>query len=175
VSQYAIHHFGRSATSYYVAGRFAVKARLSPVAADLLHQAIEMFLKSGLSRHLSLIELARFSHRLPELWAEFKLRFPEQALQQHDAVIATLNDFEELRYRERTINPGVEIRIGMMRPRIPEPSVTEVAAVPEYKLYVSDIDTLVRHLLAAAGLNREYFSTGLSALAYEYLGFKFSH
>ena len=42
-------NFYRFGFQYYVAGRFAVIAQFSPVAANLLHHAIEMLLKGELA------------------------------------------------------------------------------------------------------------------------------
>jgi hypothetical protein len=42
------HFFFSSAAQYYVAGRFGVFAALNPVAANLMHHAIEMYLKGAL-------------------------------------------------------------------------------------------------------------------------------
>jgi hypothetical protein len=52
---------------YYLAGRFAVIAQLSPVAANLLHHAIETLLKSELL-HLEEKQRRDMGHDLTKLW-----------------------------------------------------------------------------------------------------------
>jgi hypothetical protein len=42
--------FFSSASQYYVAGRFAVFVALNPVAANLMHHAVEMYLKGARAR-----------------------------------------------------------------------------------------------------------------------------
>jgi hypothetical protein len=64
---------------YYVAGRYSVFAGLAPVCGNLLHHAVEMFLK-GYVAHRARPSLRRkkFRHRLPELWQAFKAEVGEQ-------------------------------------------------------------------------------------------------
>ena len=49
--------FLRLGIQYYVVGRSAVLARLSPVCGNLLHHAVEAYLKARLSQKHSLKEL----------------------------------------------------------------------------------------------------------------------
>ena len=46
--------FFSAGTQYYVAGRYAVIVGLIPVAGNLLHHAVEMFLKGGLASSISI-------------------------------------------------------------------------------------------------------------------------
>jgi hypothetical protein len=78
------HVFFQNACQYYVAGRYAAFAALNPVAGNLLHHAIEHFLKGGLSKTKSLAELKRLGHSLPKIWAAFKT-------QVNDPVLADMN------------------------------------------------------------------------------------
>jgi hypothetical protein len=69
------HFFFSSAAQYYVAGRFGVFAALNPVAANLMHHAIEMYLKGALLKlkTKTLKDLKdKFGHSLPKSWAAFK-------------------------------------------------------------------------------------------------------
>ena len=43
--------FFATAGQYYVVGRFAAFAGLIPITGNLLHHAVEMFLKGGLSKN----------------------------------------------------------------------------------------------------------------------------
>jgi hypothetical protein len=65
--------FFSSACDYYIAGRFAAFARLNPVVGNLLHHAIEMYLKGALAKTKSLVALDKgFKHNFPKLWKAFK-------------------------------------------------------------------------------------------------------
>jgi hypothetical protein len=51
--------FLASGADYYISGRYAVFAQLSPVCANLLHHAIEMFMKAALDRTMDLTALKK--------------------------------------------------------------------------------------------------------------------
>ena len=68
------------------------------MVGNLLHHAVEMYLKGGLSKTKTLGELKKFSHNLPGAWAKFKAQFKDPALVQFDGVVTALHTFEELRY-----------------------------------------------------------------------------
>ena len=57
--------FGRLGAHYYIAGRFAFFSAFIPVAGNLLHHAVEMFLKGALIRTLALEKLQSIGHDLP--------------------------------------------------------------------------------------------------------------
>ena len=87
--------FFSSATHYYICGRFAAFSALVPVAGNLFHHAVEMYLKGGLSKSKSLADLKKLSHELPNVWAEFRAQFEEPLLQQFDDAISALHAFED--------------------------------------------------------------------------------
>jgi hypothetical protein len=65
--------FFKTAGQYYVGGRFAAFAGFIPITGNLLHHAVEMFLKGGLSKNgSSLVDLKKMNHNLPNIWAKFK-------------------------------------------------------------------------------------------------------
>jgi hypothetical protein len=97
VSTRALQLFFSSATQYYVTGRFALLAGQSPIARNLLHHAIEMYLKGGLTKTMGLQDLKKLGHSLPNVWSAFKARFPNPGLDSFDALVLSLNAFEELR------------------------------------------------------------------------------
>jgi hypothetical protein len=87
--------FFSTACDYYIAGRFAAFAGLNPVVGNLLHHAIEMYLKGALAKTKSLRELDKgFKHDLPKLWEAFKDQTNDAALKRFDATIAELHRFE---------------------------------------------------------------------------------
>ncbi len=65
MSESQLEFFFSAGTQYYVSGRFAVFAGLPTVSGNLLHRAVEMFLRGGLSTKKSLVRLKALSHNLP--------------------------------------------------------------------------------------------------------------
>jgi hypothetical protein len=85
--------FFSAAAQYYVAGRFGVFAWLNPVAANLMHHAVEMYLKGALlkSKAKTLKELRdKFGHSLLKCWAAFKAQVNDPALSEFDTVISEI-------------------------------------------------------------------------------------
>jgi len=75
-------------SQYYVAGRYGVFAGLIPVAGNLHHHAIEMFLKGALSKTMTSEEMRRkLGHRLPKIWKKFKQRACDPSLSRFNRVI----------------------------------------------------------------------------------------
>ena len=89
--------FFSTACDYYIAGRFAAFARLNPVVGNLLHHAVEMYLKGALAKTKSLTDLKSFLHNLPKLWEAFKQQANDAALTRFDTTIADLHQFEDIR------------------------------------------------------------------------------
>ncbi len=86
------------AFQYYVAGRFAVSAGLVPVAGNLFHHGIEMFLKGALSKHWNEKQRRGHLHVLAGLWSAFKdlLAAGDHSLASFDPVVEELSKFEEI-------------------------------------------------------------------------------
>jgi hypothetical protein len=108
----AIHLFFRNGCQYYVAGRYAAFAGFASTVGNVLHHAIEHFLKGGLSKTRSLPELKQLGHNLPRIWEAFKTQVHDPALAQFDGVITTLHEFEEIRYPDPT--NSVPCRAGQL-------------------------------------------------------------
>jgi hypothetical protein len=87
-------HFWERGCQNYIAGRSAFLAGLHPVAGNLLHHAIEFFLKGALSKNRILDELRRHLHKLPDLSAAFKAESADaSSLARFDTVVATLHAY----------------------------------------------------------------------------------
>jgi hypothetical protein len=103
--------FHQRAMQYYASPRFAARAGLMPIAGNLFHHAIEMLLKSHLSRTVSTADLAdrrKFGHDLEKLWKKFKDSFPNEAdLSKYDGVVADLDRFDDIRYPEAVVKAGM--------------------------------------------------------------------
>jgi hypothetical protein len=149
----AIDAFFKTGCQYYVAGRFAAFASFHPVVGNLIHHAIEMYLKGALSKTKSLSDLRKLSHDLPSIWAAFKVQANDPALDRFDAMIAGLHDYEELRYPDSVIAKGMESTINIVRSSLPTGTATGGTSVPPYEVCVQDIDELVDVIFSAAGRN----------------------
>ncbi len=151
----ADYHFYLMGLQYYLVGRFGAVHGVSPVAANLLHHAVEMILKGRLAHHHSLKVLKnKLSHHLDKCWTEFKILFPTENLTHFDNVVDKLNEFEELRYPDEILRGGAFISCAFVtaaRVPAPGPSVVE----PAYVLSVTDIDELMRKLFTLCGINPE--------------------
>jgi hypothetical protein len=158
--------FFHSGTQHYVAGRFAAIAALIPVAGNLLHHAVEMFMKGGLSATRTLDQLKGMGHNLPRIWSEWKSQYPDPAHTKFDGVITDLHPFEELRYPNAVLAHGAGVTIDMgCGPRPPPSGCPE----PEYYLSVPEVDELVAVLFAAASVNPPYFTSRLRKVARDFL------
>src|SRR5262249_23366603 len=91
------------ATQYYVAGRLAARAFLSPTYGNLLHHAVAMYLKYTLSGVVSPAQMRsrEFGHNLEWLWQRFKEKVADTTLDHYDETIHALHEFEELRYPDK--------------------------------------------------------------------------
>jgi len=107
--------FFSSATQYYVSGRYAVFAGLNPVVGNLLHHAVEMYLKGALSKTMTLDQLKKLSHNLPKVWECFKAQIADPGLEIFDELISSLHAFEELRYPDSILSRGMMATIGVSR------------------------------------------------------------
>src|SRR5258705_11715997 len=58
-----------AALHYYIAGRYATTAKFSPIPGNLVHHAIEFFLKAALIEKLDeATRRNKFRHNLSKLW-----------------------------------------------------------------------------------------------------------
>ena len=168
MSTRALQLFFSTATQYYVSGRYAVLAGLSPVAGNLLHHAVEMYLKGTLSKLMTLDQLKTLGHSLPEAWKCFKAQVAAPGLDTFDVLMSSLQAFEELRYPDSVLSKGMSVTIGVSRvagastkgPARPE---------PEYEVYLEDVDTLVDKIFATSSVNPGFFLARLNTRARTYL------
>jgi hypothetical protein len=152
--------FLKLGVQYYVAARYAALAGagLLPVCGNLYHHALEMFLKSGLSRKHSLQDpkSKKFGHKLIDIWDAFKADFPSTELPQFDTTIADIHDFEEIRYPNEVLKNGAQMVVDWGS--IPAQSS---ASEPMYKLHVNDLDRLIWEIFCASSRNPKYFTAGV--------------
>jgi len=141
---------------YYVAGRCAVATSLNPVAANLIHHAVEMFLKAGLCAHTNERQRRELGHELPRLMNEFKAHFDaEGELAHFDDVLRELQKYEDIRYPEGMMRPGV-VSMRLQFGGAPMPTGPVMLAgnvnLEEYSLVMSEIDALVGAICEAANI-----------------------
>jgi hypothetical protein len=162
------------ATQYYVAGRLAARAGLLPVYGNLLHHAVEMFLKTALVGVVTLKEIKdKFSHNLQKLWTAFKEKEGHPSLDRFDATIQALHEFEELRYPDTIPHPAIMVAITWKPEHAVKSSGT--AAAHHYEFFISEVDGIIIEILDRIPLNPKYLvgkvgnigSSGREALRYQ--------
>jgi hypothetical protein len=172
-----IEEFFENGCQYYIAGRYAAFAGLNPVAGNVLHHAIEQFLKGALSTK-SLKDLKGMNHRLPDIWKAFKDQANDSTLARFDDVISELHKFEDIRYPSDDsvgmlctfdITKAGREAVKAIRNALSLPA-TPASSVPPYSLCLEEIDELVGAVFVAASRSpKAYFPPSLKLEAKEYL------
>jgi hypothetical protein len=152
--EYAQAIFLETATQYYVAGRFSAIHHLFPVSGNLLHHAVEMYLKGSLAKHYSLREMFNpFRHDLIKLWAEFKKKFTTSDLPEFDSVIENLNRFERIRYPDNLVLEGMSAQFARFRSGFVRSADGNSPTTPTYDLVMEEIDDLIKVIFQRSKLN----------------------
>jgi hypothetical protein len=160
------------AMQYYVAGRLAARAGLVPVYGNLLHHAVEMFLKTALSGVVSPKELRDdYRHDLKKLWARFKVEVADTSLDHFDATILALHEFEELRYPDKIPHAAIEMDVTW-KPVPAAKSSSGSGSARRYECVIADIDGLIIEIMDRIPLNPSFFvvklgDSGREALQYQ--------
>jgi hypothetical protein len=116
---------------YFVAGRLAAAESLHPVAANLLHHAIAMFLLSSICNHTTEKERDGLDHNLNRIWYVFKERLdPSVDLKRFDEIVTTLHEFE----------------------KIAQPKTMAGDAKSEFSL--DEVEALIKAICGASGINK---------------------
>ncbi len=153
------HHYFGLGTQYYFSARAATFAGCFPIAGNLFHHAVEMFLKGVLVQQLSRARLKSYGHNLKRLWKVYKNSNPTVDPLVHDSCVRDLHKFERIRYPDLLTDKGMFGTISVSRPSAP-PSMwsADGATLPAYHLVVNDVDQLVRVIFDTASINPEgYF------------------
>jgi hypothetical protein len=156
---------------YFANGRFAIVAGLQPVGANLLHHALEMYLKGCLAKRDKAPEIRRYwktyRHSLSRLWKELKRRFPNASLAEFDDAIAELDKFEVLRFPETISKSGAHIQTGFVD--LVPPAGPSTNQPSQFNLCVPPIDRLVKRLYELAEFNPEASMHARNEHAVKYL------
>jgi hypothetical protein len=164
------HIFFSSASQYYVAGRFGVFAGLNPVAANLMHHAVEMYLKGALLKQKTktLDEVEKLRHRLPKCREAFKGQVNDPALDKFDAVISEIHKYEDVRYPDKN-SKGMQSMFDIVRWTPPPSPPGTPPTVPTYRLCLPDVDELIATIITAASINPEVYLRFMRQEANEYV------
>jgi hypothetical protein len=109
------HHYFDLGVEYYVAGRQAASLQ-HLVSANLLHHALEMFLKAPFRELMTGPELRqKYGHKLISLWGDFKSLADQEDLTRFDELVADLNKWEEVRYPDFDVVAKKENAHGVTR------------------------------------------------------------
>jgi hypothetical protein len=160
--------FFRLGVNYYVAGRFAAFSQLFPVAGNLLHHAIEMFLKGALVSSVGLGALKGINHDLNKLWREFKKHHTSKESDSFDEVIGALHRFERLRYPDFAIGEAMELTFDVLREHRVETSGPG-KPLQRYSLVLENVDALVKFIFQNEGVNPRFYLQRLPAEALDFL------
>jgi hypothetical protein len=149
--------FNDFAAQNYVAGRMAAVAKLTPIPANLLHHAVEMFLKSALFNVVSPKDLQyKYRHNLKKLWKRFKKKENDPALSQFDSTVRALHAFESIRYPDTIPNAALLLTITWHPSDAVEMSGTAAKRTRKYEVFISDVDGLVLEILKRIPLNPRF-------------------
>jgi len=162
----AQYQFAELAGQYYAAGRFAALTHCIPVAGNLLHHAVEMFIKCALIRSHSLSDLKVYSHRLPVLWNRFKEIHSTLSCAHLDGAISELDRFELLRYPESVVKDGMQVLMTPSRAnfaRLPD------GPQPPYHLVLEDVDEIAQVSAGASSLSSHAFRRNHTKMALHFV------
>jgi hypothetical protein len=149
-----IHNLFSYGSQYYVLGRYAAFAGQAPVAGNVLHHAVEMFLKEALSQTMSLDDIRTLGHDLPSIWEAFKAQQKDDNLKGFDSVISSLDQFEDIRYPDKILEEGAVLRMDIRKQgRVDASPTSSMPLSPEYALFLKEIDELVAVIFEKASRN----------------------
>jgi hypothetical protein len=155
---WAVTEMVKLGLQYYISGRSAAIAGFNPVAGNLLHHAVEMLLKAQLLKAYSLKEIkTRYGHNLLAAWTDFKGMLPLEDLGHLDQAITDLDVFDDIRYPDLILEKGASMAVswGQQKPAV---TTRGGPTLPEYFLYVNDIDHLVATIFRVSGWNPKFFA-----------------
>jgi hypothetical protein len=161
------------ALDYYIAGRYAVFAKLHYMAGNLLHHAVEMSLKGALSKGgLDLSELERFRHDLKKLWKAFKKQVSDPKLSTLDAAISKLHRLEKLRYPDFVLEHGIAYAISLKKSTPTTIKGRPEPKEPKFELTLEEVDEIFAAVYTVRGPNLNAILPRLSKEAKELLAWE---
>lgn len=167
--------FGRRGMQYYVAGRFLALSGQFPVCANLLHHAVEMFLKSVLCRTHSRSELRALKHNLRKAWLAFKVAHPDPRLNSIDSAVSALNKFERIRYPDEELKKGTIGTFALERAHVTKVEDHAAKPSPRHSLVLEDVDHLVQLIFEVGSMNPHFYLNSASSSAVAVLNDQNAH
>lgn len=151
-----------AASDYYAAGRFAFWTKAMSVCGNLLHHAIELFLKGHLLLTMTSEERKGLGHSLPRIWRVFKETVTDQRFAAFDRTIENVHAFEVARYPDIVIEKGALFHFELTRASLDQSrAVDQVPGQsPRYLLALEEVDRLVLLLFEVCSRNPEVFLPG---------------
>ncbi len=173
-------HAAEYGIEYYIAGRYATYAYLTPICSNLLHHSIEMLLKSALAYEASWKYIRSFrnfpgsGHDIRVLWWKFlhrpKLKGEGKHLPDYEPdatvlltmygkLIEELHQWENVRYPEKLIVDGGAFNVSSILDLQPHEMTTGGNPyMTRYQLVLPQIDRLVTYLFKETHLNPNFTS-----------------
>jgi hypothetical protein len=148
----------RLATEYYVAARASWSAGGTTVAGNLVHHAIEMYLKGDLAREESPECVRGYGHDLKRLWKAYKKKHSGKSLSAFDRTIKDVHKFEDIRYPDAISKKGMFFSLPLSRPSPPlrQNFVRGGATPPTYFVALDEVDALVKAVYDTASVDPEF-------------------
>jgi HEPN domain-containing protein len=156
------------ALHYHIAARYATVAAFLPESGNLVHHAVEFYLKGALVKQLDERERRNLRHDLRKIWRRYKKERKNPALNKFDQTIRDINKFERIRYPEEILRGGLWAEIGFIR----NPPVMGVGQRPpgeRYELALDEVDELVRLVFQIEDVNPPFYLNRLNEHAKRYL------
>jgi hypothetical protein len=140
---------------YYISGRLAVLCH-NMVAGNLLHHALEMFLKAVFRESMTPVELRdTYSHRLRDLWPDFKILAADARLDGFDPLVAELDPWDEIRYPD-FVEGDHRSRVKSLDLIRSDVRNKPMKVTKYYHLNLEDFDELFEALVAVMHVGRRY-------------------
>ncbi|SBV37671.1 hypothetical protein STPYR_12614 [uncultured Stenotrophomonas sp.] len=142
------------ALQHYVAGRMLALQLQTHVAGNILHHAVELFLKAELSPTATIDELKnKYRHNLKKIWVAYKALHSDVP-DDFASTIADLDAFEEIRY------PSAEKEsIGHRYALFKELAALHLMPQSTYSLVLESIDELIAFTISKSRMQQFYFSS----------------
>lgn len=161
--------FFKMGLQYHIAARFLLLEMGESVAGIQAHHAIEMYLKGLLCPTTTEDDRTQLGHSLTAMWARAKTAMADSGPASFDAVVATLQQFEKIRYPERVFRKGAVMQVGWERAGGPVLVEGRQSRAPRYELFMNEVDALADHILDHANVSAAWLRQGLRDKAWQYL------
>jgi len=148
---------------------YATVARFIPISGNLVHHAIEFYLKGALIDELDDRARRKFRHNLQKLWKRYKQQRRNPALDKFDETISDINKFERIRYPEEILRLGMLAEIGPVRNTFTPPPGHRQPKAARYRLVLDEVDELVKLIFQIENVNPTFFTQTLDEHAKRYL------